>query len=258
MPASGSTMAWFLAPPSACTRLPCASARLVDVLGDRGGADERDRGHVRVGEQRVDGLLVAVHHVEHAVGQPGLGPQLGHVLRGRGVALGRLEHERVAGGDGHRVHPHRHHRREVERRDPDADPERLAEGEQVDAAGDLVGELALEQRGDAAGELDDLQAALHLARGVREHLAVLVGDDLGDLLGARVDQLAEVEQHLRALRQRRLATTTRRRPRRSARRRRRPRWRPAAPRPAARRWPGSTPGSSGWTCRWRASRRSSG
>ena len=49
---------------------------------------------------------------------------------------------------------------------------------------DLVGELALEQRGDAAGELDDLQAALHLARGVRQHLAVLVGDDRGELLGA--------------------------------------------------------------------------
>ena len=44
---------------------------------------------------------------------------------------------------------------------------------------------------DAAGELDDLEAALHLARGVGEHLAVLVGDDLGELLGARVDQLAE-------------------------------------------------------------------
>ncbi len=32
----------------------------------------------------------------------------------------------------------------------------------------------------------------------------------------------------------------------------------AAPRPAARRWPGSTPGSCAWTCRWRACRRSNG
>ena len=38
---------------------------------------------------------------------------------------------------------------------------------------DLVGEVALEQLRDAAGELDDLDAARHLALRVAEHLAVL-------------------------------------------------------------------------------------
>ena len=33
---------WFFAPPRACTRLPFAVPRFVDVLGDRGGADEGD------------------------------------------------------------------------------------------------------------------------------------------------------------------------------------------------------------------------
>ena len=72
MSASGSTTMWFFAPPSACTRLPCARAGLVDVPGDRGRADEADRGDVRVGQERVDRLLVAVHDGEHAVGQAGL------------------------------------------------------------------------------------------------------------------------------------------------------------------------------------------
>ena len=38
---------------------------------------------------------------------------------------------------------------------------------------------------DAAGELDDLEAALHLAGRVGEHLAVLGGDHLGQLVDVR-------------------------------------------------------------------------
>ena len=70
--ASLSTSMWFLAPPSACTRLPLARAGLVDVPGDRRGADEADRGDVRVLEQAVDGDLVALHDVEAAGREPGL------------------------------------------------------------------------------------------------------------------------------------------------------------------------------------------
>ena len=49
--------------------------------------------------------------------QAGLLEQLGHEDRRRRVALTRLQHERVAAGDRDRIHPHRHHHREVERRD---------------------------------------------------------------------------------------------------------------------------------------------
>ena len=174
----------------------------MDRLRDRGRSDERDRLYVGVVEQRVDGHLVAVDDVEHTVRQPCLLPQLGDE-HGRGrVALARLEHERVAAGDRDRMHPHRHHDREVERRDAGDDAERLPEGEQVDAGRDLVGVLALEQVRDAAGELHDLEAALHLARRVRQHLAVLVGDEAGQLRDVRVDELAEREEHLGALAQR--------------------------------------------------------
>jgi hypothetical protein len=53
--------------------LAVRACRLVDVLGDRRRADERDALTSGVLEQRVDGDLVAVHDVEHAVGQAGLG-----------------------------------------------------------------------------------------------------------------------------------------------------------------------------------------
>src|SRR6266511_3833238 len=166
---------------------------LVHVPGHGCGADERYGRDLGVVQDRVDGHLVAVHHVEHAVGQAGLGVQAGDEARCGRVPLARLENEGVAAGDRDRVHPHRHHRREVERRDAGADAQRLAEGVRVDAAGDLVGVGALEQVRDAAGELDDLPASLHLASRVGEDLAVLVGDPPGELLFVPLHQVAESE-----------------------------------------------------------------
>ena len=90
-------------------------ARLVDVLRDRGRADERHRLDVGVRQQRVDGLLVAVDDLHDAVGQPGLLPQRGDRESRRRVLLRRLEHDGVAARDGDGDEPHRHHGREVER-----------------------------------------------------------------------------------------------------------------------------------------------
>ena len=63
----------------------------------------------------------------------------------------------------------------------------------------MLGRLALEQVRGAAGELDDLEAALDLAARVVDRLAVLGGDDAGELAGAGGEQLAEAEQDVRAL-----------------------------------------------------------
>ena len=76
------------------------------------------------------------------------------------------------------------------------DAERLADRVHVDLGRDVLAEAALEQVRDAAGELDHLEAAGHLAERVRQHLAVLGGDQRGDVLLALVHQLAEREQHL--------------------------------------------------------------
>ena len=178
--------------------LAVAAGLLVDVLRDRGGPDEADGGHVRRLQQRVDGDLVALEDVEDTVGQAGLLPQLGQPEGRRRVLLARLEHHRVAGRDGDREEPHRHHRREVEGADDAHHAERRALGVHVDAGRRAVAVPALEQVGDAAGELHDLLAAGDLAERVGVHLAVLGGDQVGELALAAVEQLAEGEEHLRA------------------------------------------------------------
>ena len=68
----------------------------------------------------------------------------------RRVVLGRLQDERVAAGDRDREHPHRHHRREVERRDAGAHADRLADRPGVDVGADVLAVLALEQMRNAA------------------------------------------------------------------------------------------------------------
>ena len=118
-------------------------------------------------------------------GRPASLPQLGQEQRRRRVLLARLEDEGVAAGDRVGAHPQRHHGREVERGDAGDDAERLADRVDVDAGRGLLGEAALEQLRHAAGELDVLQAAGDLAGGVGEHLAVLGGDDRGQLVGVR-------------------------------------------------------------------------
>ena len=193
-------MAWFFAPPRAWNALAGRAAALVDVLRDRRRADEGDRRDVRVVQQHVDGDLVAVHDVEDAVRQARLGVELGHEVRGGGIALGGLEHERVARRDRQGMHPQRDHHREVERRDAGADAERLTERERVDVRGDLVGVLALEQLRDAARVLGHLHAAHDLALGVLDDLAVLARDDPREVVGVLLEEVAEREHDLRAAR----------------------------------------------------------
>jgi hypothetical protein len=146
-------------------------------------------------EDGIHRHLVAVDDVEDPVGQARLLVELGHPQGHRRVTLGRLEHEGVAAGDRDRVHPHRDHDREVERGDPGRDPERLADRVAVDLGGDVLGEVALEQVGDAGGDLDDLHAALDLAGRVGYDLAVLGGDDPGQLVAVALQQLQEPEHH---------------------------------------------------------------
>ena len=99
---------WFLAPPSACTRLPCDVPLAVDVLGDRRGADEADGRDPRMFEDVVDGFLVAVDDVEDAVGQAGFLQQFGDA---GSTALGSrslgLRMKQLPQASGERGHPER-------------------------------------------------------------------------------------------------------------------------------------------------------
>ena len=190
--------------------------------------------------------------------EPRLVQQLGQEERGGRVLLRRLEDERVAARERVGEHPHGDHRREVERRDAGHHPERLAQLVHVDARRRLLGVRALQQVRDAARELDVLEATSHLAERVGQHLAVLGGEQRRDLLAVGVDQLPQVEQDLGPARQVRGPPC-----REGGRARRRPRRRPpqrtrSRPRPAACRWPGSTPARCVPRCPRRSGRRSSG
>ena len=185
--------------------LAVARPRLVDVAGYRRAPHERHRVDVGVGQQGIDRLAVALDDGEDAVGEAGLLHEIGQQQRRRRILLGRLQHERVAAGDGVGHHPERHHHREVERRDAGHDPDRLGHREHVDAGRGLGRVRSLQQVRDAAGELDVLEAAGHLTLGVGQHLAVLAGDDRGQVVAVGVEQLAQAEERGGASAERRRA-----------------------------------------------------
>ena len=68
----------------------------------------------------------------------------------------------------------------------------------VDAARDAVGELALHEMRDAAGELDHVDAASDLAAGVVEDLPMFARDACGELVLVREQQFAVAEEDVRA------------------------------------------------------------
>ncbi len=86
----------------------------------------------------------------------------------------------------------------VERRDAGDDAERLAHRIEVDAGTGAFGVFALQQMRNAAGEFDHLEAALDVALGVGERLAVLGREQLGERLHLLLRQVEELEHHARA------------------------------------------------------------
>ena len=177
----------------------------IDLARDRCRAHEADRLHVRVIEQRVDRERIALHHVQYAGRHTRLRRHLREQQRGGGIALGGLEHERVAAHQRDRNHPQRHHRREVERRHPDADAKRLTHRVDVHAARHLLGMLALEDARRRARKLNHLQPPLDFAPGIVERLSVLAGDRARQFLSARDQRLAKAEHHTHAAGERGLA-----------------------------------------------------
>src|SRR6266852_6660672 len=96
-------------------------------------------------EQRVDRHLVALYDIENTRGEAGFLQKARHVERGGRITLAGFQHEGVAAGDGDRKHPRRHHAWEGKWCDSGGDAERLPQGPVVEAGGDLVGEITLEE-----------------------------------------------------------------------------------------------------------------
>ncbi|AEK62597.1 hypothetical protein CFU_2770 [Collimonas fungivorans Ter331] len=177
----------------------------IDMGADSGRADEGNRLDVGMVAQHVGHLRAAMHHVQHARRQTGLLRQFDQEQRRRRVLFGRLQDEGIAAGDRYREHEARQHHREVERRDAGADAERLVDGVDIDAGGGIFGQFAQLQRSDGAGVLDHFQAAHHFAFGIRQGLAVLARNQLGQRRDVFAQQLLELEHDAHALRQRSVA-----------------------------------------------------
>ena len=82
----------------------------------------------------------------------------------------------------------------IERGDAGDDAERLAHRIEVDAGAGAVGIFALHQMRDAEREFDHLDAALDVALGVGDRLAVLARENVGKLVIILGDEVEEFHQ----------------------------------------------------------------
>ncbi len=74
-----------------------AGKLLVQEVAGTGRTGEEEAVDVRIAGQRLAGVDLALHQVEHALGQPRLQPDLQHGLGHHGGQLGGLEHHGIAG-----------------------------------------------------------------------------------------------------------------------------------------------------------------
>ena len=76
-----------------------AGKLLMQEVAGTGGAGEEEAVDVRIAGQRLAGVDLPLHQVEHPLGQPRLLPHLDHGFSHHGGQLGRLEHDRIAGDE---------------------------------------------------------------------------------------------------------------------------------------------------------------
>ena len=185
------------APGRACLR----RTGLVDVSRDRGRADEADRLDVRVIEQRGRPPSLSPWTTLNTPSGSRPLQQLGQEQRADGsfsdglrmnvlpqaMALGNIHIGTMAG--------------KLNGVMPATRPAAAGSGRRRRRLS-LLGEAALEQLRDAAGELDVLESARHFAHRVGQHLAVLGGSGARRSRAGSVDELADAEHDLGAPRQR--------------------------------------------------------
>ena len=173
--------------------LAVVGRRFVHVPGNRCRADKRDCGDQRVSQQCVDTFPVAVHDVEHTGRQACFGQQFAEPNGGKRHLFRRFEHKRVAAHQRDRNHPHRHHQREVVRRDAHAHTDGMPCHLGIDVAGDVRQDAAHQQAGNAAGKLGHFHPALHLGPRFGERFAVLASDQRRQLFELLLHEFTEAK-----------------------------------------------------------------
>ena len=130
---------------------------------------------------------------------PGVVQQFRGARRRHRNFFGRLQDEGVSAGDGEREHPHRHHRREIERRDARANAQRLADGllnrcrARRFRANRPSSGWACRRRPPPSGS----RGAPSLR--VVERLAVFGGENARDVVGVLFEQRLVAIEHLHAI-----------------------------------------------------------
>ncbi len=140
-----------------------------------------------------------MNHIQHTLRQPGLVQQLSYQQRGTGIAFGGFEDEAIATRDGQRVHPQRHHGREVEWSDTGNDTQRLEIRPRINVRPDITTVFPLEYFRRGTGVFHVFNTALQFARSIFQGLAVFFTDQLSNARFVLLQQLLEAEHHLSAL-----------------------------------------------------------
>ena len=174
--ASGITIRKFFAPPAACTRLPCFVPVSYMYFATGVEPTNETAPHQRMRQEHIHALFVAMHDIENAGGATGFEQEFTEQVGGQGYFFARLENERVAADQGDGKHPEGHDCGEIIGSDACANAEGMADGFCIDIARQIRQGLAHQMAGNAAGKLDDLDAALDAGAGFDGCLAVLARD----------------------------------------------------------------------------------
>ncbi len=136
---------------------------------------------------------VAGHDVDHAVGNAGLLGQPGHPQAGERRLLGRLHHDRAAGGQGRAPFPGHHQHREIPGNDLPDHAHRLASAVAEVVAADR-NRLAVDLVGVAGVVAEHVDHERQIAMaGFANRLAVVERFERGQLVDFFFDQVGQLE-----------------------------------------------------------------
>ena len=179
--------------------LAIGGATAIDIARDRGAADKTHPTDAGVIEDGIDHRFVAVNDLNDTLWEAGLFDQLHEFAHAHGHFLAGFQNKAIATRYRVGQEPHRHHEREVERRNRRHHAQRLANHVLVDTARDIFVVDALHQDRRTAGDFNVFDGALDLGVALFVGLAALIGNDAGKLFAVGLQQRLEFEQGLNAL-----------------------------------------------------------
>src|ERR1051326_3507438 len=147
--------------------------------------------------QRIDAFASAVNEIQDAFRQSRFLEQFDNEHDSQRNFFARLQDKGVPARQRQREHPHRNHRREIERRDPDTNAERLQQRLAIDAPRQIFERITEKQRRDAAGVLDVLDPAISTAARLGERLAMFARYALANPIEVFFDELPITKENSR-------------------------------------------------------------